>query len=205
LGLGASRGFQALSRGQPPSFQTISIGGASINGKRREPDGKRVNINEHIRASEVRVISDDGTQMGVQSIGQALEAARSAGLDLVEVAPDAAPPVCRIMDFGRFKFQQSKKLAARKSSVVEIKEVKFRPKTDEHDYQFKLKHILKFLGDSNKIKVSLMFRGREIAHQHIGQQLMERVIKDVAEVGQPESMPKLEGRSIIMILAPKAS
>ena len=134
-----------------------------------------------------------------------MEAARSSGLDLVEVAPEASPPVCRIMDFGRFKFQQSKKLAARKSSVVEIKEVKFRPKTDEHDYQFKLKHIQKFLGDSNKIKVSLMFRGREIAHQHIGQQLMERVIKDVAELGQPESQPRLEGRSIIMILAPKAT
>ena len=184
---------------------TLISGGASINGKRREPDNKRVSINEHIRAQEVRVINDDGTQLGVKSLAMALEAARSAGLDLVEVAPEADPPVCRIMDFGRYKFQQSKKLAARKSSVVEIKEVKFRPKTDEHDYQFKLRHIQKFLAESNKIKVSLMFRGREIAHQHIGQQLMERVIRDVAEIGQPESLPRLEGRSIIMILGPKAS
>jgi translation initiation factor IF-3 len=121
------------------------------------------------------------------------------------VAPEADPPVCRIMDFGRYKFQQNKKMAGRKTSSVEIKEVKFRPKTDEHDYQFKLRHIQKFLGENNKIKVTLMFRGREIAHQHIGLQIMERVIKDVAEIGQPESQPKLEGRSIIMILAPKAT
>jgi translation initiation factor IF-3 len=107
------------------------------------------------------------------------------------------------MDFGRYKFQQSKKMAGRKSSVVEVKEVKFRPKTDEHDYQFKLRHIQKFLAENNKIKVSLMFRGREIVHQHLGQQLMERVLQDVAEIGQPESMPRLEGRSIIMILGPK--
>ncbi|MDR1658697.1 MAG: translation initiation factor IF-3 [Deltaproteobacteria bacterium] len=179
------------------------MGGANINGKKRDSDTKRVNINEYIRAQEVRVINDDGDQLGVKTIAQALEAARAAGLDLVEVASDAEPPVCRIMDFGRYKFQQSKKVAARKSSSIEVKEVKFRPKTDEHDYQFKLRNILKFLGENNKIKVSLMFRGREIAHVHLGQQLMERVIKDVAEKGQPETMPKLEGRSIIMILGPK--
>jgi translation initiation factor IF-3 len=179
------------------------LGGANINGKKRDSDTKRVNINEYIRAQEVRVINDDGDQLGVKTIAQALEAARAAGLDLVEVASDAEPPVCRIMDFGRYKFQQSKKVAARKSSSIEVKEVKFRPKTDEHDYQFKLRNILKFLGENNKIKVSLMFRGREIAHVHLGQQLMERVIKDVAEKGQPETMPKLEGRSIIMILGPK--
>jgi translation initiation factor IF-3 len=139
------------------------------------------------------------------NIRQALEAAKVAGLDLVEVAPEAEPPVCRIMDFGRYKYQQSKKLSEsrKKASVIEIKEVKFRPKTDEHDYQFKLRNILKFLAEKNKIKVSLVFHGREIAHSHIGQSLMERLIQDVAEAGQPDSLPKLEGRSMIMILSPK--
>jgi translation initiation factor IF-3 len=139
------------------------------------------------------------------TIHQALETAKGAGLDLVEVAPDATPPVCRVMDFGRYKYQQSKKQSEsrKKASVIEIKEVKFRPKTDEHDYSFKLKHIIKFLADKNKIKVSLNFKGREIAHAHLGQQIMDRLIKDVAEVGQPESPPKLEGRSIIMLLSPK--
>jgi translation initiation factor IF-3 len=138
-------------------------------------------------------------------VGAALEAAKAAGLDLVEVAADADPPVCRIMDFGRYKYQQSKKLSEsrKKASVIEIKEVKFRPKTDEHDYQFKLRNILKFLADKNKIKVSVIFKGREIAHSHLGHQFMERLIKDVAEAGLPDSIPKLEGRSIIMILSPK--
>lgn len=151
------------------------------------------------------MIKDDGEQLGILPLASALEAARTAGLDLVEVAPDADPPVCRIMDFGRYKYQQSKKLSEsrKKTSVIEIKEVKFRPKTDEHDYQFKLKNILKFLADKNKIKVSVVFKGREIAHAHLGQQFIERLIHDVAEAGQPESIPKLEGRSIIMILAPK--
>jgi translation initiation factor IF-3 len=158
-----------------------------------------------IRAHQVRVITDEGEQMGILPLSQALSAAVEAGLDLVEVAPEADPPVCRIMDFGRYKYQQSKKTSEskKKSTVIEIKEVKFRPKTDEHDYQFKLRNILKFLAEKNKIKVSLMFRGREISHSNIGRDLMERVIRDVAESGQPEQTPKLEGRSMIMILTPK--
>jgi translation initiation factor IF-3 len=158
-----------------------------------------------IRAPKVRVIADEGDQLGIMPISQALEAANEAGLDLVEVAPDADPPVCRIMDFGRYKYQLSKKNSEskKKSTVIEIKEIKFRPKTDEHDYQFKLRNILKFLAEKNKIKVSLMFRGREIAHANLGRDLMERVIRDVAESGQPEQIPKLEGKSMIMILSPK--
>ncbi|MDR1308709.1 MAG: translation initiation factor IF-3 [Deltaproteobacteria bacterium] len=173
--------------------------------KRKDSDNKRVNVNNSIRCPQVRVISDEGEQLGILVLAKALEAARTAGLDLVEVAPEADPPVCRIMDFGRYKYQQSKKLSEskKKANVIEVKEIKFRPKTDEHDYQFKLRNILKFLAEKNKIKVSLMFKGREIAHAYLGQQFMEKVIKDVAEAGQPESMPKLEGRSIIMILAPK--
>jgi translation initiation factor IF-3 len=158
-----------------------------------------------IRAPRVRVIADDGRQLGILTLKEALEAAAEAGLDLVEVATEADPPVCRIMDFGRYKYQQSKKSSEskKKATVIEIKEVKFRPKTDEHDYQFKLRNIQKFLAEKNKIKVSLMFRGREIAHANIGRELLERVIRDVAETGLPEQQPKLEGRSMIMILSPK--
>ena len=138
-------------------------------------------------------------------INEALNVAHQAGLDLVEVAPEAEPPVCRVMDFGRYKYQQSKKTAEsrKKSTVIEIKEVKFRPKTGEHDYQFKLRNIQKFLAEKNKVKVSLMFRGREIAHADLGKALLERVLADIGELGQPEQMPKLEGRNMIMVLGPK--
>jgi translation initiation factor IF-3 len=153
----------------------------------------------------VRVISDEGGQLGILSLDEALRVAREANLDLVEVAPEAEPPVCRVMDFGRYKYQQSKKSAEsrKKASVIEIKEVKFRPKTGEHDYQFKLRNIQKFLAEKNKVKVSLMFRGREIAHADLGQVLLERVIQDIGEAGQPEQMPKIEGRNMIMVLGPK--
>jgi len=138
-------------------------------------------------------------------LSEALKAAREANLDLVEVAPEATPPVCRVMDFGRYKYQLSKKSAEsrKKSSVIEVKEVKFRPKTGEHDYQFKLRNIQKFLAEKNKVKVSMMFRGREIAHANLGQSLLERVLRDMAETAQVEQVPKLEGRSMVMILAAK--
>ncbi|MDR2935271.1 MAG: translation initiation factor IF-3 [Candidatus Adiutrix sp.] len=176
-----------------------------INGKKKDSDQKKVNINEHIRAAEVRVISDEGDQLGIMPLAEALKAAREASLDLVEVAPEAEPPVCRVMDFGRYKYQLSKKSAEsrKKSSVIEVKEIKFRPKTGEHDYQFKLRNIQKFLAEKNKVKVSMMFRGREIAHADLGQSLLERVLRDMAETAQVEQTPKLEGRSMVMILAPK--
>lgn len=153
----------------------------------------------------MRVISDDNEQLGIMSLDEALKVAREASLDLVEVAPEAEPPVCRVMDFGRYKYQQSKKSAEsrKKATVIEIKEVKFRPKTGEHDYQFKLRNIQKFLAEKNKVKVSLMFRGREIAHADLGQALLERVLRDIGDSGQPEQMPKLEGRNMIMVLGPK--
>lgn len=152
------------------------------------------------------MINDDNEQLGIMPLDEALKAAANVGLDLVEVAPDADPPVCRIMDFGRYKYQQSKKTAEsrKKASVIEVKEVKFRPKTGEHDYQFKLRNIQKFLAEKNKVKVSLMFRGREIAHADLGQALLERVIKDIGDAGLPEQMPKIEGRNMIMILGPKS-
>jgi len=143
--------------------------------------------------------------LGILPLAEALKVAQDAGLDLVEVAPEAEPPVCRVMDFGRYKYQQSKKTAEsrKKASVIEIKEVKFRPKTGEHDYQFKLRNIQKFLAEKNKVKVSLMFRGREIAHADLGLALLERVMADIGEAGQAEQMPKLEGRNMIMVLGPK--
>ncbi|MDR1871401.1 MAG: translation initiation factor IF-3 [Deltaproteobacteria bacterium] len=178
----------------------------NINGKRKESDNKRINVNGMIRAPKVRVITDEGEQLGILPLSQAIGAAQEAGLDLVEVAPEADPPVCRIMDFGRYKYQQSKKSSEskKKSTVIETKEIKFRPNSGEHDYQFKLRNIQKFLAEKNKIKVSLMFRGREIAHANLGRDLLERVIRDVAETGQPDAPPKLEGRSMIMILSPKS-
>lgn len=151
------------------------------------------------------MINDEGEQLGILSLEEALRAAREVSLDLVEVAPEADPPVCRVMDFGRFKYQQSKKSAEsrKKATVIEIKEVKFRPKTGEHDYQFKLRNIQKFLAEKNKVKVSLMFRGREIAHADLGLALLERVLRDIGEAAQPEQTPKLEGRNMIMVLGPK--
>lgn len=138
-------------------------------------------------------------------IEEALNAAEEVGLDLVEVAPNSDPPVCRIMDFGKYKYEQSKKLqeSKKKATVIQVKEVKIRPKTEEHDYQFKLRNIRKFLGQKNKTKVSLMFRGREIAYANLARGLLERIIQDVEDVGVVEQMPKLEGRNMTMILAPK--
>ncbi|MBF0529439.1 MAG: translation initiation factor IF-3 [Deltaproteobacteria bacterium] len=166
---------------------------------------KRVNINEHIRAASVRLIGAEGDQLGIVTLEQALIAAREAGLDLVEVAGEADPPVCRVMDFGRFKYQQSKKQqeSKKKSTVILIKEVKLRPKTAEHDYQFKLRNIRKFLVQKNKTKVSLMFRGREIAHANLAQGMLDRIIVDVADIGVVEQYPKLEGRNMTMVIAPK--
>lgn len=152
------------------------------------------------------MIDDAGEQLGILPLDEALSAALKVGLDLVEVAPEATPPVCRVMDFGRYKYQQSKKSAEsrKKSSVIETKEIKFRPKTGEHDYQFKLRNIQKFLAEKNKVKVSLIFRGREIAHADLGRALLERVLEDIGDSAQPEQMPKLEGRNMIMILGPKS-
>jgi translation initiation factor IF-3 len=158
-----------------------------------------------IKAPEVRLIDQEGNQAGVMTLNEALALAQEAGLDLVEVAPEAEPPVCRIMDFGRYKYQQSKKAqeSKKKSTVILLKEVKLRPKTAEHDYQFKLRNIRKFLSQKNKTKVSLMFRGREIAHANLAKGMLDRIVEDVADIGTVEQYPKLEGRNMTMVLAPK--
>jgi translation initiation factor IF-3 len=165
-----------------------------------------VNINEQIRTSQVRLIGVDGSQLGVVSLAEALARASEEKLDLVEVAPKAAPPVCRIMDYGKYKYQQSKKSQeARKwQSVTQVKEVKIRPKTEEHDYQFKLRHIKRFLSEKNKAKVTIMFRGREITYSDLGLKMLARIVTETEDLAVVEQQPKLEGRNMVMVLAPRA-
>jgi translation initiation factor IF-3 len=158
-----------------------------------------------IRASEIRLIGADGEQVGIMPLAEALSRAVEAHLDLVEVAPQANPPVCRIMDYGKFKYLQSKKTqeARKKQTVIQVKEVKFRPKIEDHDVAFKVKNIRRFLAQKDKIKVSLIFRGREIAHPQIGVDLLKRVAAELEDIGTVEQAPKIEGRNLTMIIAPK--
>jgi translation initiation factor IF-3 len=155
---------------------------------------------------EVRVIGADGSQVGIVQTHEALRMAEELGLDLVEVSPRAVPPVCRIMDFGRFKYQESKKeKASRKhQSTVVIKEIKFRPKTDTHDLDFKLKHIRRFLGEGNKVRLMIVFRGREIVHPETGQAMLDVVSREVAELAVIEQKPSMEGRRMVMVLGPRS-
>jgi len=164
-----------------------------------------VRRNEEIDVSEVRVIGSDGEQQGLMPIADAIEVAKQEGLDLVEVAPTAEPPVCRIMDFGKYLFEQNKKAqsAKRKQKHVHVKEIKFRPGTDEGDYQIKLRKLVEFLEYGDKTKITLRFRGREMAHQELGANLLARVRKDLDEYGVVEQMPQMEGRQMIMVMSPK--
>jgi translation initiation factor IF-3 len=166
---------------------------------------KRVRRNEEITASQVRVIGPNGEQVGILSIDEALGNARESGFDLVEVAPNSDPPVCRIMDYGKFVFEQSKKAqsARRKQKQIHIKEIKFRPGTEEGDYQVKLRNLIKFLTQGDKTKVTLRFRGREMAHQELGTELLRRVQHDLEEYGSVEQFPLMEGRQMVMVIAPK--
>jgi len=154
---------------------------------------------------QVRLIGADGEQVGVVPTSEALETAAEAELDLVEVSPNAEPPVCRIMDYGKFKFEQSKKLQAarKKQKQIQIKEVKFRPGTDEGDYKIKLRNLIRFLEEGDKAKVTLRFRGREMAHTDIGRQVLIRLQQDLAEVGVVEQYPSMEGRQMTMMIGPK--
>ncbi|MHA6531060.1 translation initiation factor IF-3 [Paenibacillus sp. BAC0078] len=163
-------------------------------------------INDEIRAKEVRLVGAEGEQIGIKPIREALQMAIDLNLDLVNVAPQAKPPVCRIMDYGKFRYEtQKKEKEARKNQkVVDIKEVWFRANIEEHDYQTKFRNVVKFLGEGDKVKCSVRFRGREITHASIGQKILERVKSEVEEISVVERQPKLEGRSMIMILAPKA-
>jgi translation initiation factor IF-3 len=165
----------------------------------------RTRINRMIRISPVRVIADDGAQLGVLSIDEALAAAQERGLDLVEVAPLARPPVVKIMDYGKFKFEQAKaaRAAKKKQHVIHLKEVKYRPGIDDHDFDFKTRHAREFLQDGNKVKVTMMFRGRQMAHIELGREVLDRVAAELKDIGKIEQEPRLEGRNMSMVLAPK--
>ncbi len=166
---------------------------------------KRVRRNEEIDATEVRVIDSAGEQRGVLPLADAIVIARDEGLDLVEVSPNVDPPVCRIMDFGKHLFEQNKKAqsAKRKQKQVHVKEIKFRPGTDDGDYQIKLRKLIHFLEIGDKTKVTLRFRGREMAHKELGAQLLTRVRDDLEEFGVVEQIPQMEGRQMVMVIAPK--
>jgi translation initiation factor IF-3 len=158
-----------------------------------------------IRAKEIRVVDENAGQLGIMTPEQALAIAQSRDLDLVEVAPSATPPVCRIMNYGKFQYQKSKRAheAKKHQKMVTLKEVKFRPKTEEHDFQFKKNHIQRFVSEGNKAKASVIFRGREMTHQEIGRRLMERLIEEVSDVAEPERPPKMEGYALVTIFMPK--
>ncbi|PIE11520.1 MAG: translation initiation factor IF-3 [Rhodobacterales bacterium] len=161
-------------------------------------------VNDRIRVPEIRLIGADGENVGVVTPQRGMALAEEAGLDLVEISPNATPPVCKIMDFGKFKYEQQKREseARRKQTTIEVKEVKFRPNTDTHDYDVKMKNVVKFLEKGNKVKVTLRFRGREMAHQNLGRELLERVSEDVEGLGKVDSMPKMEGRQMVMMISP---
>lgn len=163
-------------------------------------------VNRRIRAREVRVIDPNGQQLGIMPPEMALQKAMDLGLDLVEVSPESRPPVCRILDYGKYKYSLKKKEAeARRNQVnTTVKEVKFRPKIEKHDYEFKVGAIRRFLGEGHKAKVTMMFRGRELAHQDIARAIMNRILDDLKDVGTVESFPKLDGRNMIMVVAPQA-
>jgi translation initiation factor IF-3 len=166
---------------------------------------KRIRVNRQIRISPVRVIGHDGSQLGIMEVDKALALADEHGLDLVEVAPTARPPVVRVMDFGKFKFEQAKqaRLAKKKQHVIHLKEVKYRPGIEEHDFETKTRHARRFLEEKNKVKVTLMFRGRQIAHPELGHAVVERVATELADISKIESPARMEGKQLTLILAPK--
>ena len=170
--------------------------------RRKRPKGPR--INERIRALEVQVISSDGKNLGTLAIREAIEMAKQEELDLIEISPKANPPVCKIIDIGKYKYDLQKKAnkAKKKQKIVNLKEIKLRPVTEIHDYSFKIKNAQKFLNKGDKVKFTVRFKGREMQHTHLGSELMQRIIKDVTSCGKVEVGPKLEGKQIIMIVQP---
>ncbi|MBX9751920.1 MAG: translation initiation factor IF-3 [Roseococcus sp.] len=169
------------------------------------PSREGPRVNEEIRVPQVRLIDENGEMLGVLSIRDALYKAFQAGLDLLEISPNAVPPVCKITDYGKFKYEQQKKAneARKKQKVVEIKEIKVRPNIDDHDYDVKMRQAKGFIGEGDKVKVTLRFRGREMAHQELGVKLLERIRTELVELVKVEQMPRLENRQMIMVLAPK--
>ncbi len=167
---------------------------------------KNVRVNQQIRISPVRLIDSDGSQVGVVPLEEARQRALERDLDLVEVAPTARPPVCRIMDYGKFKYRENKKAreAKKKQHVIQMKELKLRSKIDEHDLQFKLRHARKFLEKHDKVKITMVFRGREVVHKDLGERILQRVYDEVSDLADREGEIKMEGRNMILILTPKS-
>jgi translation initiation factor IF-3 len=163
-------------------------------------------VNEQIRFSPVRLIDTDGAQLGVVPVEEAMSSARDKGLDLVEVAPNARPPVCRIMDYGRYKYEQAKaeREAKKKQHVTQMKEIKMRPNIEEHDFEFKTRHIKRFLQERDKVKVTIMFRGREMAHTENGKEVLDDVVEEIGDLAIVEQQARLEGRNMFLILAPNS-
>jgi translation initiation factor IF-3 len=182
---------------------SIAISKRTDSGNRSR--GNRININRNIRAKEVRVIDPDGNQIGVIPTYKAIAVANDFGLDLVEISPNAAPPVCKIMDYGRYKYETTKKKqeAKKKQTTFQLKEIKIRPKTGEHDLNTKINHIAKFLDRKDKVKVTVIFRGREITLTNLGRKLLEKIVQETEEIAIVEQPPKFEGRTMVMVLAPK--
>ncbi len=171
---------------------------------RREKSKDGLRINREIRAPEIRLIDDAGAMLGVYSVPEALRIAEDKGLDLIEIAPTAKPPTCKIMDYGKWKYENKKKAAAarKKQVIVSVKEIQLRPRTDQHDLETKLKHARRFILDGDKVKVNLRFLGREMAHQELGQAVMQKVIEYLKDIAAVETMPKMEGKQLFLILAP---
>jgi translation initiation factor IF-3 len=168
---------------------------------------KRVRVNRQIRISPVRVIGADGAQLGILAVEEAIAAAENEGLDLVEVAPNARPPVVRIMDYGKFKYEEARKArkARKKQHHIQVKEVKFRPGIEVHDFDFKVRHARKFLEEGNKVKATMMFRGRQMAHPELGREVLTRVALALDDLGKVESQPMMEARTMTMVLAPRVT
>ncbi len=181
------------------------VASLTVRNVRNDKDEQRVRVNEQIRISPVRLIDADGEQVGIVPIEEALRTADERGLDLVEVAPGARPPVVKVMDYGKYRFEQAKaaRAAKKKQHVIHLKEVKYRPGISDHDFEFKTRHARKFLQDGNKVKLTMMFRGRQVTHPELGQEVLMRAYDEIKDVGKIEVEPKLEGRNMTMVLAPK--
>lgn len=205
-----SANYPVENRGFPPYFSALNLNHQRIRAIARRPHnappqrdtGPRVN--EKVRGSDIRLIGAEGENVGVVTPERALQLAIDAGLDLVEISPNADPPVCKIMDFGKFKYETQKKEAEarRNQKIIEVKEIKFRPNTDVHDYDVKMRNVVKFLENGDKVKITMRFRGREMAHLELGRNLLERVATDVEEMAKIDAMPKMEGRQMIMMISP---
>lgn len=204
--------FVCRTRNPELGLGTLYVGGAAIatgfRGRGPRPDNRRMpvaRINERIRVPQVRVIGDEGEQLGVMDTRDAIRTAREKGLDLVEVAATADPPVCRIIDFGKFQYEAKKKAneAKKKQAVIVVKEVKFRPGTDDHDYDYRMKHAREWLKEGDKVKATIWFRGREMTHRELGSRILSKLEGDLQDIGEVEARPRMEGNQMFIIFGPK--